>query len=151
MKYTAWSGRRLFSFLGCVVLLTSSALIAAAQASSSPTPTPTPFPDPPVGFKKSEQMIPMRDGVKLYTIIYTPVEIREPLPFIFFRTPYGVSGWGYRAVPRYLSTWFPVIDRNPQKFVPNIFQARDSDYQSATQRISRSKQMPSYVELPVRR
>ena len=47
------------------------------------------------------------------------------------------------------STWFPVIDRNPQKFVANIFKAKDSDYQQATQRISRSKNSASYIELPV--
>ena len=33
------------------------------------------------------------------------------------------------------STWFPVIDRNPQRFVPNIFLAAPSDFQPATQRI----------------
>jgi uncharacterized protein len=33
------------------------------------------------------------------------------------------------------STWFPVIDRNPQKFVPNIYQAKASDYVKATQRV----------------
>jgi predicted acyl esterase len=47
------------------------------------------------------------------------------------------------------STWFPVIDRNPQKYVPNIFEARASDYQKATQRIYHSKQYPSNVEIPV--
>ena len=48
------------------------------------------------------------------------------------------------------STWFPVIDRNPQKFVPNIYQAKESDYQKAIERVYRSKHYPSYVELPVR-
>ncbi len=47
------------------------------------------------------------------------------------------------------STWFPVIDRNPQKFVPNIFQAKDADYVSATQRIYRSKIAPSHLRVPV--
>ena len=36
------------------------------------------------------------------------------------------------------STWFPVIDRNPQRFVPNIFLAKESDFQPATQRVFRS-------------
>ncbi|MDX6613621.1 MAG: uncharacterized protein QOD75_2807 [Blastocatellia bacterium] len=44
----------------------------------------------------------MRDGVQLYTLVYTPKQIKEPLPFLFLRTPYGVSTWGYRAIPRYL-------------------------------------------------
>jgi len=47
------------------------------------------------------------------------------------------------------STWFPLIDRNPQKFVPNIFRARESDYQRATQRVYRSRQYPSHIRLPV--
>ena len=32
------------------------------------------------------------------------------------------------------STWFPIIDRNPQKYVPNIFEAKESDYQAATEK-----------------
>lgn len=47
------------------------------------------------------------------------------------------------------STLFPLIDRNPQKFVPNIFDATPSDYQKATQHIYRSPRLPSNVELPV--
>ncbi|MBL8189344.1 MAG: hypothetical protein JNK38_15150, partial [Acidobacteria bacterium] len=47
------------------------------------------------------------------------------------------------------STWFPVIDRNPQKFVPNIFKATDADYIKATHRIHRSKQFASHVSVPV--
>jgi predicted acyl esterase len=49
------------------------------------------------------------------------------------------------------STWFPVIDRNPQKFVKNIFDARESDYQQATQRVYRSGRFASHVILPVSR
>jgi putative CocE/NonD family hydrolase len=55
-------------------------------------------PDPPAGFEKSEQMIPMRDGVKLHTIIYTPKSHSGSLPILFQRTPYGVDGT-YRAFP----------------------------------------------------
>ena len=47
------------------------------------------------------------------------------------------------------STWFPVIDRNPQKYIDNIYKAAESDYQVATQRIYRSPQYPSYVAVPV--
>lgn len=56
---------------------------------------------------------------------------------------------GHKIMVQVQSTWFPVIDRNPQKFVPNIFKAKDSDYQRATQRISRSKGLASYIELPI--
>ena len=47
------------------------------------------------------------------------------------------------------STWFPLYDRNPQKFVPNIFEAKESDYQKATEKIYRSSKYPSRVEIAV--
>ena len=56
---------------------------------------------------------------------------------------------GHRIMVQVHSSWFPVYDRNPQKFVPNIFQARDSDYVTATQRIFRTSRYPSHVMLPV--
>ncbi len=42
-------------------------------------------------YSKQEVMIPMRDGIRLFTIIYTPVKINESLPFLIYRTPYGAS------------------------------------------------------------
>jgi len=56
---------------------------------------------------------------------------------------------GHRVMVQIQSTWFPLIDRNPQKFVPNIFLAGPDDFQKATQRIYRSARHPSSVELPV--
>lgn len=56
---------------------------------------------------------------------------------------------GHRIMVQVQSTWFPIIDRNPQKFVPNIFRATASDYIKATQRIYRSRKYPSNVEIPV--
>jgi uncharacterized protein len=57
---------------------------------------------------------------------------------------------GHQMMVQVQSTWFPIIDRNPQKFVPNIYKASASDYQAATQRVYRSKEFPSYIELPVK-
>ena len=42
---------------------------------------------------------------------------------------------GHRIMVHVQSSWFPVIDRNPQHFVPNIFLAKPGDYKKATQRI----------------
>ncbi len=56
---------------------------------------------------------------------------------------------GHRIMVQVQSTWFPVIDRNPQKYVPNIFEAKASDFIKTTQRIYHSKQYPSSVEIPV--
>jgi putative CocE/NonD family hydrolase len=56
---------------------------------------------------------------------------------------------GHRIMIQVQSTWFPVIDRNPQKYVPNIFEAKDSDYIKATHKIYFSSQYPTHIELPV--
>jgi putative CocE/NonD family hydrolase len=56
---------------------------------------------------------------------------------------------GHRIMVQVSSTWFPLIDRNPQKFVPNIFEARDEDFQKATQQIHRSAPQGSHIELQV--
>jgi putative CocE/NonD family hydrolase len=56
---------------------------------------------------------------------------------------------GHRIMVQVQSTWFPIIDRNPQKYVPNIFEAKASDYMKTTQRIYRTKMYPSNVEIPV--
>jgi uncharacterized protein len=47
------------------------------------------------------------------------------------------------------STWFPLIDRNPQTFVPSIFDAKPADYRPATIRVYRSARWPSSVEVHV--
>ena len=43
-------------------------------------------------YRRSEVMIPMRDGVKLYAVILKPADIKTPLPILLVRTPYGVDG-----------------------------------------------------------
>lgn len=82
---TTFITRRLFLFL----IVFTVPLCALAQ--QQPT-------DPPEGFDKLEQMVPMRDGVRLHTIIYAPKSHKEPLPIIFNRTPYGIDNI-YRAFP----------------------------------------------------
>jgi putative CocE/NonD family hydrolase len=56
---------------------------------------------------------------------------------------------GHRIMVQVQSTWFPAYDRNPQKFVENIFDAHAADYVAATQRVFRSRVRPSSIELPV--
>jgi putative CocE/NonD family hydrolase len=56
---------------------------------------------------------------------------------------------GHRIMVQVQSTWFPLIDRNPQRYVPNIFSARDQDYISAVHRVFRSAQYPSHLEIQV--
>ncbi|MDP2959077.1 MAG: CocE/NonD family hydrolase [Longimicrobiales bacterium] len=56
---------------------------------------------------------------------------------------------GHRIMVQVQSTWFPIIDRNPQTFVPNIFEARESDFRPATIRVYRGPAQASHVTVPV--
>ncbi|MFL6229699.1 MAG: CocE/NonD family hydrolase [Pyrinomonadaceae bacterium] len=56
---------------------------------------------------------------------------------------------GHRVMVQIQSSWFPLYDRNPQTYVPNIFWAKPGDYRKATQRIYHAPGEASFVELPV--
>ena len=56
---------------------------------------------------------------------------------------------GHKIMVQVQSTWFPIIDRNPQKYVPNIFEAKESDYQKATEMIYHTTGAASCISLPV--
>jgi putative CocE/NonD family hydrolase len=56
---------------------------------------------------------------------------------------------GHKIRVQVQSSWFPLIDRNPQTFVPNIFKAKDTDFKAATMRIYRTPQSASYISLPI--
>ncbi len=55
---------------------------------------------------------------------------------------------GHRIMVQVQSSWFPLVDRNPQTFV-DIYQAKASDFRKATQRVYRSREMPSRLSLLV--
>jgi len=79
-----------------------------------------------------------------------PITPNAVTPFtIDLHTANHVFKKGHRIMVQVQSTWFPLYDRNPQKFVPNIFEAKESDFQMATQRVYRSKRFPSSVEISV--
>jgi putative CocE/NonD family hydrolase len=56
---------------------------------------------------------------------------------------------GHQLMIQIQSTWFPLVDRNPQKFVPNIHFAKPEDFQKATHRIHRSAEHPTSVRLGI--
>jgi putative CocE/NonD family hydrolase len=56
---------------------------------------------------------------------------------------------GHRLMVQVQSSWFPLYDRNPQTFVPNVGKAQPADYRTATQRIWFTPDQASFVELPV--
>jgi uncharacterized protein len=73
-----------------------------------------------------------------------PAEFRIPLrdhDHVFLR--------GHRLMVQVQSTWFPLIDRNPQTFVPSIYAAKAPDFVAATQRVYTSRARPSHLVLPV--
>ena len=56
---------------------------------------------------------------------------------------------GHRIMVQVQSSWFPLYDRNPQTFVPNIFWAKPGDYKKATQRVYHAPKQASFIELPL--
>jgi putative CocE/NonD family hydrolase len=56
---------------------------------------------------------------------------------------------GHRIMVQVQSSWFPLYDRNPQTFVPNIFWAKPEDYRKAVQRVYHTPGEQSYLELPL--
>ncbi len=56
---------------------------------------------------------------------------------------------GHRIMVQLQSSWFPLYDRNPQTFVPSIFDAKPGDYVKATQRVYHAPGQASFVELPI--
>jgi uncharacterized protein len=79
-----------------------------------------------------------------------PLSPGEVAPFtIDLHTANHVFKSGHRIMVQVQSTWFPLYDRNPQKFVPNIFEAKESDYQTAKQSVFRSKEFASRVEISI--
>lgn len=57
---------------------------------------------------------------------------------------------GHRLMVQVQSSWFPLIDRNPQTFAPSIYTAKAGDFQPATQRVYCTAGLPSHIVLPVR-
>jgi hypothetical protein len=74
----------------------------------------------------------------------------KPLPYKFtLPTTNHVFLPGHRVMVQIQSTWFPLYDRNPQTFVPNIFFAKPQDYVKATERVYHSEGAASFIDLPV--
>jgi putative CocE/NonD family hydrolase len=79
-----------------------------------------------------------------------PIAAGKPLLYRFeLPTANHVFLPGHRIMVQVQSSWFPLYDRNPQTFVPNIFWAKPSDYQKATQRIYHAPDQASFIELPL--
>ena len=83
-------------------------------------------------FARAEPMIPSK---------VTRVEFTMPDSYHTFQK-------GHRIMVQVQSSWFPLVDLNPQKFV-NIYEATAADFQKATQRVYHSPQFSSHLKLHV--
>ena len=80
----------------------------------------------------------------------TPLTPNKPEEFVIdLHDINHVFKKGHRIMIQVQSSWFPVIDRNPQKYIPNIFEAKESDFIKAEHRIYFNSKYPTYIELPV--
>jgi uncharacterized protein len=79
-----------------------------------------------------------------------PIAADKPLLYRFaLPTANHVFPPGHRIMVQIQSSWFPLYDRNPQTFVPNIFWAKPGDYRKAVQRVYHAPGQASFIELPV--
>jgi len=79
-----------------------------------------------------------------------PIAADKPLLYRFnLPTANHVFLSGHRIMVQIQSSWFPLYDRNPQTFVPNIFWAKPADYRRATQRIYHAPGQSTFIELPI--
>ena len=79
-----------------------------------------------------------------------PLVANEPTAFVIpLRDHDHVFLKGHRIMVQVQSTWFPAIDRNPQRFVPSIYGAKAEDFVIATQRVYTTRARPSHLVLPV--
>jgi len=79
-----------------------------------------------------------------------PITADKPLPYRFaLPTANHVFLPGHRIMVQIQSSWFPLYDRNPQTFVPNIFWAMPADYRKAEQRVYHTPDKASFIELPL--
>ena len=82
----------------------------------------------------------------------TPKAIASNTPLLYrFTLPTANHVFlpGHRIMVQVQSSWFPLYDRNPQTFVPNIFWAQPGDYRKAVQRIYHASGQASFIELPL--
>jgi predicted acyl esterase len=79
-----------------------------------------------------------------------PIAANQPLPYRFaLPAANHVFLPGHRIMVQVQSSWFPLYDRNPQTFVPNILLAKPADYVKATQRVYHAVNQASFIALPV--
>lgn len=90
----AWRTVRALGVVALAAMLTWPWAGGGAQTPARPTTT---RPNRAADYTKREVQVPMRDGVKLFTAIYTPKDVSRKHPFLLMRTPYSVAPYGETA------------------------------------------------------
>ncbi|HEY1874594.1 MAG TPA: CocE/NonD family hydrolase [Steroidobacteraceae bacterium] len=102
------------------------------------------------GYQLAVAMDILRGRYRESLEVAKPVKPNVPLTYRFaLPTTNHVFLPGHRLMVQVQSAWFPLYDRNPQTFVPNIFFARREDFRKATERIYHAPGEASFIELPV--
>jgi uncharacterized protein len=118
---------------------------------------PDDYPDPnpnPTGVRMGGYQQLVRGDVmrgKFRSSLENPEALKpnEPTAVSFaLQDAYHTFRSGHRIMVQVQSSWFPLVDRNPQQFT-DIYHAPPSDFRRATQRLYRSKKLPSRVMLPL--
>jgi putative CocE/NonD family hydrolase len=122
----------------CLAILTTAMLGVAPAVARAQQP-----PAVEKRFNKAEAMIAMRDGVKLYTTVFTPKDLQGPLPFILLRTPYGIEGGGPKALQNYLKE---LADEGYIFVFQDIRGRYKSDGTFVMSRMPRDKQDPHAID-----
>ncbi len=121
------------------------------------------YPDEPTSFPKTAADVDIRGYQQMVRSEVIRARFREgfekePKPFVPGQVTdvtvplqdiYHTFKPGHRIMIHVQSSWFPLIDRNPQKYVDNIFEADESDFIKATHRLYHSEEHPSYLEVMV--
>ncbi|MEO7251769.1 MAG: CocE/NonD family hydrolase C-terminal non-catalytic domain-containing protein, partial [Arenimonas sp.] len=104
------------------------------------------------GYQLAVAMDILRGRYREGFTVSKPIAANQPLAYRFaLPNANHVFLPGHRIMVQVQSSWFPLYDRNPQTFVPNIFHAKASDYRAATQRIYRGAAagQGTFIALPV--
>ena len=102
------------------------------------------------GYQLAVGMDILRGRYRESFVTPNPIKANQPLAYEFKLPPNNhVFLPGHRLMVQVQSSWFPLYDRNPQTFVPNIFSAKSEDYRKATQRVYHSAKDASYIALPL--
>lgn len=92
-------GASMLKFVRVILAALAVAAGSTATAQTPPTAAQAAKPDPHPLYSYREVMVPMRDGVRLQTVIMAPLDARGPLPILLRRTPYGVPDKAYSETP----------------------------------------------------